>query len=284
MPEEIVIICNDGYSIYAMVYKAHEARNQKKVLIINSATAVNQDLYRNYAVFMAGNGVTVITYDYRGIARSRPKRLKDFRASFVDWAQKDLVAVIKYTQDNYAVNSIVMLGHSIGGTLLGLCPLNRQVDGILTIGAQTAYYKDWKKDSLKLYLMWHVFLPGLTRIFGYFPGKRLGVLEDVPKGVIEQWHARRLSPDMIAQLEQGGHKTYFDAYRGKLLTFAISDDPIGTKLALMRIHNEFVNAEKTFEMVFPKDVKASKIGHFGFFSRRFENTLWPKTLDWFNNV
>ncbi|NAY92995.1 alpha/beta fold hydrolase [Muricauda sp. JGD-17] len=284
MHEEIIITCSDGYGLCAKVFVAQKSKNRKKVLIINSATAVNQDLYQNYALYMSGNGFEVITYDYRGIAGSRPKKLRGFRASFVDWAQKDLFAVINYVKRNYTKHSILMLGHSIGGTLLGLCPLNQQVDGILTIGAQTAYYKDWERDSMKLYLMWHIFLPGLTRVFGYFPGKHLGILEDIPKGVIQQWHARRLNSNMSRQLIEDGHQIYFDMFKGKLLTFAITDDPIGTKQALMRVHDAFVHAEKDYVSISPEDVGVSQIGHFGFFSRRFQNSLWPKTLNWFKNV
>jgi hypothetical protein len=30
-------------------------------------------------------------------------------------------------------------------------------------------------------------MPLLTRVFGYFPGKRLGWLEDTPAGVVHDW-------------------------------------------------------------------------------------------------
>ena len=34
---------------------------------------------------------------------------------------------------------------------------------------------------------WHLLMPVLTLLYGYFPGKRLGWLEDTPAGVVRDW-------------------------------------------------------------------------------------------------
>jgi predicted alpha/beta hydrolase len=34
------------------------------------------------------------------------------------------------------------------------------------------------------------------------------------------------------------------------------------------------------QRIAPDDVGATAIGHFGFFRRRFEPTLWPRAGDW----
>lgn len=282
--QETKIICEDGFVLAAFTYASDTANTKKKVLVINSATAVSQELYRNYAFFMAEMGFDVITYDYRGIAGSRPKQLRGFQASFTEWGEKDVSAVLNHVKKHYPDHAILVLGHSIGGTLIGMTPLASCIDGVINIGAQTAYFKDWGSNARRLYAMWHVLFPSLTRIIGYFPGKRLGLLEDIPKGVVEQWHARRKNPDMVAQLQENGIQVYYDRFKGKLLTLAIADDPIGTRPAIMRIHNIFTNADSVLETVHPEDIGVSKIGHFGFFSRKFKTSLWEKTAAWFDTV
>lgn len=278
MPE---IICSDGFVLAGEVYEAASAQKNNRVLIINSATAVSRQLYLHFALFMAANGYEVITYDYRGIAASRPERLRGFSTSFMEWGTTDFPAVLDYAQKTFPTHRIFVLGHSIGGTIIGFTSRCSAIEGIINIGAQTAYYKDWdKKQRTKIYMLWHLFFPFITQLIGYFPGKRLGLLEDVPKGVIQQWHARRKEPDMIGQMKKQGISVYYDQYQGPLLTLGVADDPIGTEVAIRRIHKLFEAAEKELAMISLAEVPTEEIGHFGFFKRQFKETLWQRVLEW----
>ena len=178
----------------------------------------------------------------------------------------------------------MVLGHSIGGTLIGMSSKACLVNALINIGAQTAYYKDWSKGRFKLYFLWHVVFPTITGLFGYFPGKKMGLLEDIPKGVVKQWHARRKNPDMVEQLQVAGIKTYFNQFKGTLLTLAIADDIIGTEPAIKRIHELFKNGNRNWETIHPSDFGVDEIGHFGFFKKKFKETLWVKTLNWFDSI
>ncbi|WP_103072224.1 alpha/beta hydrolase family protein [Aquimarina sediminis] len=275
----------DSFLLSGKIYPCDKSIDKNKVLIINSATAVEKKLYHHYASYMAENGYNVVTYDYRGIADSRPKKLRGFKASFTDWGQKDFSGVISYTKSKFPNHKIVILGHSIGGTIIGMTPKSTEISGIINIGAQTAYYKDWAKEQrTKIYILWHIVFPMITNLFGYFPGKRLGLLEDVPKGVIKQWNNRRKHANMQKQMEAIGITFYYDVCESKLLTLGVEDDPIGTKPAIMRIHDLFKKSDKEFKIIQLSEVETTKIGHFGFFSRKFKHTLWAKTLTWYDTI
>ncbi len=281
----ITIPAKDGYPLVGQLYASPKTTAKNKVLIINSATAVSQKLYHHYASYMAVHGYDVITYDYRGIADSRPKKLRGFQTSFMDWGDKDFSGVISYTKKEFPNRKILVMGHSIGGTIIGMTKKNTEIEGIINIGAQTAYYKDWnKKQRRKIYFLWHILLPWITNIVGYFPGKKLGMLEDVPKGVIQQWHNRRKHTDMKKQLENNGIELFYNAYQSKLLTLGIEDDPIGTEPAIQRVHELFEASNKQLEIIKLEDISIDKIGHFGFFSRKFKDSLWNKTLQWFDAI
>ncbi|GAA4272387.1 alpha/beta fold hydrolase [Aquimarina gracilis] len=281
----ISIRATDGYMLSGTLYTSSGNNNKHKVLILNSATAVDKKLYHHYALFMSKNGYQVITYDYRGIAASRPKKLRGFEASFTDWGKKDFSGVIDFAKSKFPNFKILTLGHSIGGTIIGMTERNKDICGIINIGAQTAYYKDWsKKEKNKIYFLWHIFFPLITKLYGYFPGKKLGMLEDIPKGVIDQWHQRRKLTDMKTQMESRGIAFYYDRYDAKLLTLGIEDDPIGTEKAIRRIHDLFSTSNKEIQIVKLATVQAKKIGHFGFFSRKFKDPLWQQTLTWFDNI
>ncbi len=280
----ILIPIKDGYKLAGKLYTPSD-NNKNKVLIINSATGVNKKLYHHYANFMVTNGYSVVIYDYRGVADSRPKKLRGFKASFIDWGQKDFSGILDFVKQEFPDQKIVILGHSIGGTIIGMTQKIHEISGIINIGAQTAYYKDWPRNKrTKIYLLWHIFLPVMTRLFGYFPGKKLRMLEDIPKGVIEQWHNRRKQVNMMKQMEDNGVTFYYKEYTKKLLTLGIEDDPIGTEIAIKRIHDLFINSEKDLEIIRLNQVPTKQIGHFGFFSRKFKDNLWLKTLTWFDHI
>ncbi len=281
----ISIPAKDGYKLAGKLYPAASNVEKDKVLVINSATAVDKQLYHHYATFMAKNGYHVITYDYRGIAASRPKKLRGFSASFTDWGKKDFSGVLEFTKKEFPDFKIITLGHSIGGTIIGMTEKNKEISGIINIGAQTAYYKDWAKDQkTKIYFLWHIFFPMITKLYGYFPGKKLKMLEDIPKGVIDQWHSRRKITDMNTQMKAKGIDLFYDSCNAKLLTLGVEDDPIGTEKAIKRIHDLFEASDKEMQIIKLTSVPIDKIGHFGFFSRKFKDTLWHKTLTWYDTI
>ena len=272
------IPCKDGFQLAASHFPAK--KEEGKILIINSATAVDRKLYFHYASWMAEQGYEVFSYDYRGIAESRPKKLRGFPASFRDWGTKDFPAVVDFARSRFPRHKLFVLGHSIGGTLTGMSDTLLQLDGLLTVASQTAYYKDWAaKQRWKIFFLWHAFLPAITSIFGYFPGKRLGILEDVPKGVIAEWKERRKEADLRIQMQSRGEDIFYQNYTGKLLSLGMYDDPIGTKAAVERMHLWYTAAEKHMKMLDHEE----EIGHFGFFRRKFKESLWKESLEFFES-
>ena len=67
-----------------------------KLLLVNSATGVKQQVYFSFSKYFAEKGFTVITYDYRGIGESKPKKLRDFEASMRIWGTKDFKMVTDF--------------------------------------------------------------------------------------------------------------------------------------------------------------------------------------------
>ena len=172
--KDIVIETEDRFGLKATIYKASKNSIKNCTLIINSATGIGRKFYSRYSKYMASNGFDVITYDYRGIAESRPQKLKGFKADFVIWGERDFSSVIKKSKNLLPINKIVVLGHSIGGTIFGMTLDCQEIEAVIMIGAQTSYYKDWpKKHRVKLYLLWHMVMPFLTNLVGYFSWKKI---------------------------------------------------------------------------------------------------------------
>lgn len=68
---------------------------------------------------------------------------------------------------------------------------------------------------------------------------------------------------------------------GSCIDGGVTDDPYGTVPAIERLLGYFsASAARTHIRIAPADAGADAIGHFAFFHRRFEKTLWPIALRW----
>ena len=142
--------------ITAQIYEAEK----NTVLIISSATGVKQSFYKKFADFVSANGITVITFDYSGIGLSLKKPIKQIKSSASDWGKNDLEAVIKFTKENYPNAKITLLGHSIGGQIIGLAKSSSEVQKIILLAAQSGYWKLWKGfDRVKMWTNLHILIP-----------------------------------------------------------------------------------------------------------------------------
>lgn len=148
---------------------------------------VLRQYYKKFAKFLAMEGLQVYSYDYRGIGGSRPKSLKDFKANVQDWGAIDMESMVAYIQNTHASLPLLVVGHSVGGQVFGLAPSCTQVRALMLVGSQLGNWVYWDKGQTKLKFFWKYVLPGLTKLFGYFPAKKLGMFEDLPKGVALEW-------------------------------------------------------------------------------------------------
>jgi predicted alpha/beta hydrolase len=287
VPAAFTVPAVDGYPIRGFRWREVQRPSKSRpVVIVNAATSVRCRYYHRFAAFLFNNGFDVIIYDYRGIGESKPQRLRGFDASWIDWGRLDFEGVLLDTVRSFPEQPVYIVAHSVGGLLLGLAPSNRIVDRVFTVGAQFAYWRDYSRRArLRLLAKWHLAMPLLTRLFGYFPGKRLGWLEDTPRGVVrdwiqsrgrleEKWRASPGYPDPKAMRRQ------FALLRAPTLALSVTDDEFGTVPAIERLLAYFTMSPRTHLCLSPESIGESAIGHFGFFHNRFEKKLWEIPLQW----
>lgn len=211
------------------------------VVVISPATSVRCRYYSRFADYLYANGFNVLIYDYRGIGESRPSSLRGFQADWVDWGEKDLEAALRLAQAEFPGHPIHAVGHSIGGFAIGLATSNHLIGRIFTVGAQYAYWRDYDSSHRRrMYLKWHILMPIMTGLFGYFPARRLGWMEDTPAGVVRDWSRMKarfedtLRHDMfvggVRESEQLRRR--FTTVTAPILAVGLTDDTNGTPAAL----------------------------------------------------
>ena len=186
--QTLTIPAVDGYPLHARIWRQSEAA--APVVIINPATSVLSRYYSRFASYLHSHGFHVVCYDYRGIGDSRPQQLRHFQANWLDWGGQDFEGVLRYVIGAFPDSPIQLVAHSVGGLLVGLAPSSHRIERVFAMGSQFAYWPDYAANRrVPMYLRWHIVMPIITALFGYFPGKRLGWLEDTPTGIVQDWNA-----------------------------------------------------------------------------------------------
>lgn len=266
----------DGYPLAIRRFPAEG--DAWATMLIAGAMAVRQDFYAPIARFFAANGIHVLTFDYRGMGASRPATLRGFEASVTDWAQKDMNAMLTEARKPAPHLPLVLLGHSLGGQILGIVPDNAQVAAAIHVTAGSGYYRFNEAMWWRVRLLWFVMMPLFTRLFGYFPGKKLRMVGDLPRGVAVQWRRWCLHPEYL--LAEGDEsRSAFLRVTAPICAYSFADDEMINRRAAESLNSFYLNARVDHRHVAPSDVGARQVGHFGFFSDRSRDTLWREALE-----
>lgn len=276
----MTLVAADGYRLGATLF--HATASVRGSILMAGATGVQQRFYKRFAEHASAAGYNVLTLDYRGLGDSKPRSLKGFEMSYLDWGMHDLTEAVEYLDDG--VTPIFWVGHSFGGQALGLLPNHHKITAAYNfgVGAGWAGWMPWR-EALKVRFMWAFVWPLIVRWKGYMAWSVLGMGDDMPLGVYESWrrwckyrHYFFDDPAMapIARL-------YLEVRTPCLFANAIDDlwAPPKSRDAFIKGYR---NAPlETLELCSSKREEA--IGHMGYF-RSNATELWDHALHWFAAV
>jgi len=103
---------------------------------------VSQRVFRHLAAWFAGNGVRVVTIDYRGVGASKLDRSALRTANLTTWATRDAVGALRFVEQSSKA-PVVLLGHSFGGQALGFSDEFRRLHGAIMVGSQFGLARHW---------------------------------------------------------------------------------------------------------------------------------------------
>jgi predicted alpha/beta hydrolase len=266
-----------GYDIATTFF--HPTGEPRAVVMIVPAMGIGQRFYARFAAWLAAEGFLVGTFDYFGIGLSRRSGIRALKINITDWARFDCEAMIHASTQDAAGKPLYWLGHSLGGQILGFVPSRDRIAKVVTIACGSGYWlENTPSAKWRVWWMWHVAVPVFTRLFGYFPGKRLRKVGDLPRGVIEQWRRWCLNPDYAVGAEGPGAKAQFAAVNTPITALSFVDDEFMSARNTESLHGFYVRAPQTMKRISPEDIGEQRIGHFGFFNVRFQECLWREYL------
>lgn len=273
----ITLPSKDGYPIAATHYRT--TLRPKGNILLAGATGVQQRFYRRFAEYACQQGYHVLTLDYRGVGQSRPATLKGFEMSYLDWGFLDLNAALDYL---YAeALPLYWLGHSFGGHGLGLVDHPERLRAAYCFGTG-AGWAGWMKttEALKVRLLWTCVLPLIVWRKGYMAWSLLGLGDDLPLGVYQDWkrwcrhrHYFFDDPHMQATAQR------YANVRVPCVFANATDDlwaPPRSREAFIQGYRHM--PRQSFDL-HPAQL-GQPIGHMGYF-RPGSEALWANLLDWF---
>lgn len=246
--------------------------------VIAAAVGVPQRYYTVFAQWLAAHGYAVTTFDYRGHAESLHGPLRKAKANLLDWAA-DCAAVAQHVRAQAPQLPLYWLGHSVGAQLPGINGSDMPIDGMLAIASGSGYWRDNATPTRrKVLLWWHVIAPVVTAVCGCLPGKKLGLVGNLPAGVLWQWRRWCLHPNYGIGVEGEALRNAYAAARYPVHAFSVEDDEMMSWRSTASLVGWYRNSAQRIERLRMLDVPGRRIGHFGFFRSEMEHTLWPRAL------
>ena len=288
--EAVSFTAFDGTSLAGMLFRPDGGPHT--ALLINSGTGIPQRFYARFARHAAARGFVVLTFDYRGIGGSAPESLRGYEARYRDWGQRDVPGAIRWLDEHYPTLPLTVVGHSTGGQQLGLAQNVERVRAAVFIAVSTGYWRGMPARQKWLTLgLWKVYLPFVSRLYGYAPVRKLRLGENLPTGVAREWGAWCLEPDYFAAYfdDNGRYESFdgrpFGPIYFKEATFPIwayyfTDDPIATQANVPPLLTLYERAEVQTHWVSPEALGVQGIGHLGFFHSGIGAGLWDDVLSW----
>lgn len=275
--EKIAISTGDHQTLAAIYVRPKIAR---AAVQINAATGTKKEFYLNFARYLAQYGFAVLLYDYRGIGGSAPRHLKGFQADLKDWANLDMPSAFGWLQQQHPGEPLFILGHSMGGQLIGLMHNAPRAHGIILVGACFGYWPLLPfPGNLFYFFIWHLLQPIATRIAGYLPSSKLDIGEDLPAGVAEEFRQWCTSPGYLSDFfGKTVRQQYYDQIQAPLLSLVPTDDHIAGRRSVPPLLQLYKHATIEQHWISPAEFGKKAIGHFGIFSRRCQDQIWPLML------
>ena len=271
---------SDGYTLVGTLYTP--AHSIKANIVLCSATGVPQAFYRRFAEYATQFGYQVLTFDYRGVAQSAPKRLKGFKMSYLDWGTLDLAAAIDFlAQDPIP---LFMVGHSYGGQALGLAPNHAKVTAMYCFGTGAGWHGYMPfKEKMKVQVIWNIIFPPMVAVTGYLPWSKLNMGADLPIGVYQQWRKWCKNPTyFFADPEQHALIAQYAQVKTPIYAVSALDDDWALPNSRHAFMQHYRQAPMQFINISASDYGLKEIGHIGYF-RKGSEKIWDEILHSFHD-
>ena len=278
--EPVVIRTTDGTDLQGVLYVPNG--HYRRAVLVSGGLGIPQRFYTPFASWLALRGNLVLTFDLRGMGASRrPEHRRSLRgldADMLTWARKDFPAAVQTLLEMAGSKSISLIGHSLGVHHAAMTDADSQahIDTVVSVAAGSGYWRDWAAPSRRLApLMLHLAAPLLTPMLGYFPGKALRMVGDLPGPAMRQWTRWCRHPGFAWGADPDLIQPSLQSARFRIEAFSFTDDDAMTENCTRKLLAAMPNALSNLHVIEPQRLGLPAIGHVGAFRPQVSHALWP---------
>ena len=243
------------------------------VVVIGPAMATPASYYAAFATWLATQGHRTLTFDLRGMESVAAMKAED--ADVLRWFG-DMADALDHALADAGDLPVSWVGHSLGGQVVPFLDHSR-LARVVTVASGTGY---WRLNSpgikWRAPLLWHVIAPLATRVAGYYPGRSLRILDNVPAGVMRQWGRWCLHPEYLG-VDVPNAADRFASVTTPMTVLSFTDDELMSDASIADLHDRFVNADQVRQRYTPEQLEVPRMGHHGFFRARHQD-LWDELV------
>lgn len=268
------IQADDGRALSTTTYEP--THGPLGVALVVPAMATPAGYYRAFAGWLAARGVRAVTFDYRGM--EDPAALRSETGDLDRWIA-DAGDVLTAVADEADHRPLTWIGHSLGGQIVPFVDHTR-LASVVTIAAGDGY---WRRQPLgvrwRVPFLWWVAAPVAMRLAGHYPGRRLGMVGDLPGNVMRQWSRWCRHPEYL-HADHPQAASLFAEVKTPLMSLSFTDDELMSADNIAHLHDWYTGAEQVRQRYAPHQLDSRRVGHHGFF-RATNSDLWDElVLPW----
>jgi predicted alpha/beta hydrolase len=185
-PDRIPVVAADGHRYDIEAYPVAGA---PAVVLVLPAMGVVASYYRPVVDRIVDGGLSVVTADLRGNGLSEVRAGRGIDYGYHELASVDLPATLDAVAARFSGLPVVALGHSLGGQIACLHAAAHPggLGGIALIASCTVHYSGWPfPQNLGILVRTQSARP-LVRLFGFFPGGKVGFAGSEGKQQMLDW-------------------------------------------------------------------------------------------------
>ncbi len=274
----------DGTPLSGMLYEPQAAPGTaaKAHVLVAGGLGIGQRFYAPFAHWLSQRGHRVLTFDLRGMGASRQpehrRSLRGLDADLLTWARQDFAAAVMRLAAQSPDGHVALVGHSLGMHHAGLTTpaAQQRIAAAVSVAAGSGYWRDWAPASRrKAPWLLHLAAPLLTPLLGWFPGKRLRMVGDLPGPAMRQWSRWCRHPDFAWGAEPEQVLPSLRAARFPIHGLSFTDDDAMTENCTRKLLAALPNSPSQLQVIAPADLGLKAIGHVGAFRPDAGAAVWP---------
>ncbi|WP_227430337.1 alpha/beta fold hydrolase [Psychrobacter sp. I-STPA6b] len=172
----------DKYTVQVHHHLAQNDNAKHITIVILPAIGVAIKKYDQLSQQLAIQGYDVIAADYPCCGANQPQVHRGIDYNYRDLIDDFIPQLLSFSK----TPTSILLGHSLGGQLASLFSTEHHID-VIGIATGDIHYKNWQGlGQLKILAVATLFSI-LSKLYGYFPGYKVGFSDKETKGVIQDW-------------------------------------------------------------------------------------------------